>query len=271
MSEETGQAECQKRKLSLYIGVYTKGRTVSRLVDEIHVLNELGVSAVYIENNGGMPSELEVIEGVLEQVRCSKPKTAVGVNILPNFQGTEYEAAIKLAKTHGGNFIVSDLIAGRHIYVNDKSPLNGSTLPEVESERFLTLLRSGGNMCAIGGVATPYARLEGDLESTVKKAGQLCDAVMVKTLPGETEVPTERIKQYKVWSGRPVIVASLVDLRYMVGTVDLVRGYMVGGAGRLSDGRLNVGAIKDMSDFLKQSRDSSSGDRFGFGIPGAID
>ena len=209
--------------LTLFGGVYTgTHRSVQRIVDEVGVLKELGVNAVYLENDKQQQGDLKIIFRALEQIVKSFPDYKVGLNLLPNKSGKEILTSYALASYFRLPFIINDMIVGTH-------NRDGKTL---ETNYILLFKQRDAHpeIILLGGMNPPYAPLEFPVNEPVNLslARKITDAMTVKVTPKEykegKELSEERIRLYAGGYANSGIDTSVINKEFVEG---LTKGFCI--------------------------------------------
>jgi hypothetical protein len=116
------------------------------------------------------------------------------VNIVPDGTGREILTAYKIAKQFNLPFIINDEISGLHI-----ERING-----VETEMQMDYLKlfeqrdANPQITVMGGINPPYSKVmfPENIFVDLNLARLVSDAILVKTRPGEKEIPADRIRIY---------------------------------------------------------------------------
>jgi predicted TIM-barrel enzyme len=247
--------------IPILVGVYSKDRSVEQMIEEISFLNRLktrdgiGVTGVYLENSCRTMAGKSRVEEAAGYNLSAYLDIKVGVNLLPDRAGSD-DYAFEVAKRRTLPFIVRDIITGRH-KLDDE--VGGDCLCALNDPSYRMFRNESPDLVVIGGVAPPYALLlDKNLEEHIVRAGERSDAVMVKVMKKpeggfESEVPIERINQYRRLSGKPLVLASSVNSGNIVRYAPLVDGFIVGSGAR-KEGLLDGESILAMVGVVETER-----------------
>lgn len=208
-------------KKPIFAGVYSNV-SKEKMLDEIRFLDAMQVAAVYLENINQTPEEITLIRNVLEHAVSLDFEIKIGVNIIPNEDGTGPISPIALAKEYGLPFIVQDMIVGTDYMKGNRVRIDKSYFDDRSLREDVFL---------IGGFHPPYAQCYGydGIEHLLKTADERSDAVMVKVYhPNDKEVPIERITLYREKTTKPLILASRVTPNNSKMYAPLADGFIIG-------------------------------------------
>ncbi|MGV8151272.1 MAG: hypothetical protein ACP5NV_06105 [Candidatus Woesearchaeota archaeon] len=244
-------------------GVYTQNRSAEEMVFEVLELSKKGIHGIYLENNDWQNDlknpELSIVDKIIPALDILKNMSInakLGINIMPDYFGIEYVTAFNLAKTYDLQFVMLDLIAGKHKITRNPQELGNG---EYSQDKIIELFAKGYNqereknpgILTFGGVISPYAtpvRSDDETDEYILNiARKRCDVLMAKTMPGENNIPLSRINQYSK-NGTIVFAASYVNEKNMAKYFPAVNGFIIGSALRNKDSSLNNSNIDTIMD-----------------------
>jgi len=239
----------------IFAGVYPTGdEPVKRMLEEIAILADEKVTAVYLENVNKTPEDIRHIKEVLELFNDPDVflgDIQIGVNILPDHHGKEYQLAFKLAKKYGLSFIALDMIAGPHM-INQE-------IMEIDAQGYRQKRKNNIDIIVLGGICPPYSQLVDPMKSVayLKQAAGRSDAVLVKAQKGE-EIPLERIIDYRNHlESKSLVGASNLTKKNMPRYAPVLDGFIIGSGLRDDARNLHVPTIREINAIVSDYREYS--------------
>ncbi len=249
---------------SLIAGVYTTDDNPQRIANELRFLNSLGVGCAYIEDDTSLenpdrkPQNIQTIRSALELLANDTLNIKIGVNIMPNRQGTEHEIAFDLAKTYSLSFIVVDLVYGTHKIKRKTLDAAGNDydLVKINAESYAQKRSENSELIVIGGFSSPYAESVFDSDSLdpLTETGRRTDAILYKALPVENKIPREGLRVYKTLSELPIVGASKITPSNIIEIADVADAFIVGSKLRDEHGKLSFSNINAIEKVLSPYR-----------------
>ena len=165
---------------------------VKRAMEEISIFEEEGINGAIIENYHG---SVEDVVQTLKKTANTKPKIAIGVNVLPN----EFEQSFTLSHKYRADFIQIDYIAGRY------------NSGEFDYDTYSSCKQRYPNIITLGGVWPKYYYpVEGsDLEVDLREAKTRAEAIVVTGAGTGMETPLKKIRKFReIIGGHPLVVGA---------------------------------------------------------------
>lgn len=191
------------------IGMIHLANGPEQAIQEIEIYQKEGLSGVIVENYHGTTKD---VVKTLELIQQRNYAIAIGINILPN----EFEKAFELAEKYNTKFIQLDHVAGKY---------REGTLNEAKYRKPKTTV--------LGGVWPKYYTPlpNSDLKQDLEAAMQRADAIVVTGAGTGKQTPTEKIQQFRSYTGNfPLIIGAGVTPENVKTQLSIANGAIVGSA-----------------------------------------